>query len=575
MADLADLRALCTELDGAPYPAYKRLKGAWDLGAARLDVVWVQGDPYAAPSVVHVTLDARTVDLPPELLRSRPRREGIEALFARAFARAADPASAGGSGRSGEVVVQDPGQLVVPQSAVEIDARGRLTARFRIGLPARGRRIRGGAAAELLTGHLPERIDTSLRAAAHAPEALRCAAETAEDAVALRDALPGAGLVAFVADGSILPRRSGADDRPLPTDRAVAFESPPSLRVTLDTPNAGPVRGLGVPEGVTLVAGGGFHGKSTLLRALQRGVYGHAPGDGRERVVTLVDAQKIRAEDGRAVTGVDISAFIDGLPGRPDTRRFTTADASGSTSQAASLVEALESGARLVLMDEDTTATNFMIRDRRMQALVPPEHEPITPFIDRVRALHADRGVSTVLVVGGSGDYLDVADTVIVMRDYEPLDAGAAARAVAREHPTNRRAAPPVERGRLDPPARTPDPASFDPRSGGRARSPRVRDGRLRTGRDTVSLSAIEQLVHPGQARAVGAALAWMHARATEALPNHPMTVPDLLDALDTVLASTGPAALDPFDAGESVAVRRHDVAAVLNRLRSLTLLGP
>lgn len=553
MPDLHELRALCSRLDGAPYPAYGRLKGTWDLGSATLEVVRVQGDPYAAPSVVTVRVHPDAVGLPARLRSTRPRRIGVEAYLARALARFRG-SGVEGSGRSGAVVVQDPGQLVEPQSAVTLDAEGALTARFRVGLPARGRRILGPAAAQLLTVHLPERIEATLRASAHDPLELTRAAEAAEDGAALRDALPGAGLVAFVADGAVLPRRSGVDDRPLAAPDAVPFDSPPELRVTLTAPNAGPVTGLGIPTGVTVIAGGGFHGKSTLLRALERGVYGHAPDDGRERVVTVPDAQKIRAEDGRAVTGVDISPFIDGLPGGRDTRRFTTADASGSTSQAASLVEALESGARVLLMDEDTTATNFMIRDRRMQALVPPEFEPITPFVDRVRALHEQLGVSTVLVVGGAGDTLDVADTVIVMRDYRPMDGGAAARAVVREHPTGRISPPPPSR--LAPVPRVPAPRSLDP---GRAWK-------------EVDLSPLDQIVHPGQARAVRAALTWLSRWALERNDARPPTMGQLLDALDALQTDHGPGALDPFGAGEAMAVRRHDVAATLNRLRSLSL---
>ena len=181
----------------------------------------------------------------------------------------------------------------------------------------------------------------------------------------------------------LLPRRSGVDDRPLEGGGVVPFRSPESLRVVLQAPNAGSVPGMGVPVGVTLVVGGGFHGKSTLLRALEAGVYNHRPGDGRERVVSDPDTVKVRAEDGRAVAGVDISAFIDGLPLGQDTHHFTTPNASGSTSQAATIVEALESGAHALLVDEDTSATNFMLRDRRMQSLVPKDAEPITPFQPR------------------------------------------------------------------------------------------------------------------------------------------------------------------------------------------------
>lgn len=564
MRDITELESLLRSLDGAPWPAWKRLAGGWSLAGGRLDVRRVQGDPYAAPTVVHLALPAEVVGLAPELISSEPRRVGVAAHLARAFARWSGPTGAGGSGRSGEVAMQDPGQLVLPQAAVEVAPDGSLTARFRIGLPGRGRRIAGAAAHQLLIRHLPDRAAGSLRAAAHDPDQLLRSAQGPEDAAALRSALDAHGLVAFVADGAILPRRSGVDDRPLEPDEAVPFRSPPSLRITLDTPNAGPVTGMGLPRGVTVIAGGGYHGKSTLLRALERGVYDHRPGDGRERVVTRADGVKLRAEDGRAVTGVDIHPFIGPLPGGRDTTAFHTTDASGSTSQAAALVEALEAGSRLLLLDEDTTATNFMTRDRRMQELVPADGEPITPFVDRVRTLYEGDGVSTVIVVGGSGSWLEVADTVLVLRDYRVVDATARAAEIVRRRPSDRQSpATPASRSPRAP--RVPDPASFDPRRGRRATSVKVRDGRLDFGAGSVDLRALEQLIHPGQARAIGQALLHLHRHP-------PAPLPELLDHIDALLADEGPAALDPHDAGESMAIRRFELAAALNRLRSLTL---
>ena len=165
---------------------------------------------------------------------------------------------------------------------------------------------------------------------------------------------------------------------------------------------------------------------------MELGIYSHIPGDGREYVATDPKAVKIRAEDGRFVEKVNISPFIKSLPLLRDTLRFSTDNASGSTSQAANIMEALEMGARVLLIDEDTSATNFMIRDRRMQELVQKAHEPITPFIDKVRQLYQDQRVSTILVMGGSGDYFEAADTVIWMNNYRPF-------AVTRESPGDRR----------------------------------------------------------------------------------------------------------------------------------------
>ena len=382
----------------------------------------------------------------------------------------------------------------------------------------------------------------------------------------MREQLRERGLVAFVADGSLLPRRSGVLD--LPLRDGVGFAAPDSLRVTLARPNHGPVAGLGIPAGVTVVVGGGYHGKSTLLAALARGAFEHAPGDGRERVVADAATVQVRAEDGRAVRGVDISAFIGDLPRGGPTTAFDTDNASGSTSQAAGLVEALEAGARVLLIDEDTAASNFMVRDRRMQRLVAAADEPITPFVDRVRSLYDRLGVSTVLVMGGSGDYLEHADTVIAMRRFVPIDVTERARAVVAEVPTGRRneAAKELEAPR----PRIPDPASLDPARGQR----RVRlstrgTDEIRFGRHTIDLSGVPQLIDPSQLRAIAEAMVW----AKEHAMGENRTLQAVLDAVEAAMVERG---LDVFQSaprGDLAMFRRFELAAAINRLRSLRML--
>lgn len=566
MKDVDELRSLLGRIDGRGYGAYGELEGSWRFPRWVLVVDHVQGDPYAAPSRLRVLLDGEVTGLPPELCDPRPRALGVAALLARCFCRAAGETSRSrGSGRSGVLAMEHPGQTVLEQTAVRVSADGAVEARFRAGLPARGRRVLGAQAAALLTEDLPTVVDASLLASAHGPGDVREAAETNEDAEALRALLPGLDLLAFVADGSVLPRRSGVDDRPLRGPEVVPFESPPSLRVEVELPNAGRVGGMGVPRGVVLVVGGGYHGKSTLLRALEQGVYNHPPGDGRERVVTDAGAVKVRAEDGRSVRGVDVSPFIDGLPGGADTRHFTTANASGSTSQAAGIVEAVEAGASALLVDEDTAATNFMIRDRRMQALVPGELEPITPFVDRVREMKDAYGISSVLVIGGSGDYLDVADTVIAMEAYRPRDVTAEARRVAEELPTGRtpERAPPLPPR----PARVPDPASVDPSRGRRGVSLRVRGpDEVLFGTEALDLSAVEQLVGRAQTRAVAEAL----VLARERFMDGRRTLPEILDGVMDLVAEEGLDVLSPWRPGDLAAFRRFELAAALNRLRTL-----
>ncbi len=566
-----DLVDILHGIDGRGYKAYKQIRGSWRFEEFTLVVDHVQGDPFAAPSRVRVLLEPGAAALPPEVLESSSRRIGVACLLARRFDEsAAAHAPGSGSGKSGEIRIEAPGQEVYRQTAVQVTAAGSVEARFTVGLPARGRTVLGRAAAELLGSAVPRVVDRSLRGPAHDPEGLRSHAETNEDADALRAALDGRGLVAFLADGAVLPRSSGVDQLPLAGPDVVPFRSPESLRVTLEAPNGGPVDGLGIPAGVTLIVGGGYHGKSTLLRALERGVYNHRPGDGRERVVTIATAVKIRAEDGRAVSGVDISPFIDNLPLGEDTGRFVSRNASGSTSQAAGIMEAVEAGARLLLIDEDTSATNFMIRDRRMQALVESSLEPITPFVDRVRQLHREMGVSTVVVLGGSGDYLDVADHVVAMRRYRPGDVTEEARRVARELPTGRT---PDPAGPLRPPAaRIPEPSSLDPRRGRRDVSVRVRGpGEIEFGRTVLDLSAVEQIVSRAQMRAIGDAMVLARERGMDGR----RTLPEVLERVMELVATEGLDVLDARAPGDLAEFRGLELAAALNRLRTLRVRTP
>ncbi len=365
------------------------------------------------------------------------------------------------------------------------------------------------------------------------------------------------------------PRRSGIDDRPL-TERPVPFASPDSLRCAFTTPNRGTVHGMGIPDGITLIVGGGFHGKSTLLNALNRSVYPHIPGDGREYVVTDPTAVKIRAEDGRSVTGVDISPFIQNLPFGKETEFFSTPNASGSTSQAANIMEALEMGSRLLLIDEDTSATNFMIRDERMQALVAKEKEPITPFVDKVRQLREELGVSTILVMGGSGDYLDCADRVLMMEAYRPVDVTAQARAVVQTHASRRKSEGGGRFGAIR--IRSARPEGFDPRRG--RRDVRI-DARgvqeILFGRETIALGAVEQLVDISQTRAIGDLIHYYsknHAKSTSSIQE------GLARSLQDV-QERGFDLLSPYRLGSYAMPRLFEVAAAVNRMRSLRIKRP
>ncbi|MFV2073831.1 MAG: ABC-ATPase domain-containing protein [Thermoanaerobaculales bacterium] len=553
---MRDLACTLERIDGRGYRAYKDIEGRrYEFEEFELIIDHVQGDPYAAPSRLRARLPLDASHLPASALESPARHRATRDFLARAFRAAA---------RSEPEISIDAGaQTVLDRSACIVDSEF-VELRFTVDLPGAGRRILGLKATSLICERLPKIVAAATLARELDLKALERHAAVVEDQEALRDALADAGLVAFIGNGSSLPRRSGIEDRPL--DDAVIFESPPSLLVGLQTPNAGEVRGMGIPRGITLIVGGGFHGKSTLLRAIESGIWDHVPGDGRERVVADPAAVKIRAEDRRAVHAVDISAFISHLPGDRDTNSFSTDLASGSTSQAATLVEAIEAGASTLLLDEDTSATNFMIRDERMQALVAKESEPITPFVDRISELRDELGVSTVLVMGGSGDYFDHADTVIQMDAYVPRDVTAEARAVATSHTTGRRDERESE-------LTAPSPRILDPRS----LEPERRPGRWKIGargvdtlifgRSDIDLRAVEQLQDPSQLRVIG----WLMGRLSEERGGPFEPQPRIVEMLERLSDGDWDWLTGRPD-GDLARPRRHEIMAALNRLRGARL---
>lgn len=587
MQTIADLQAELHRLDGKPYGAYRDLVGrSFDLGEGVVFVLdRAQTDPYAPPSLAHLEVPNRLAGLAKP--GDRPGLTAAEDFITRQLVAAVRAERDISFGR--------PGQEILERTTVRLDSDC-LIARLTIQLPARGRRILGHAAAKTLGNGLPRIVHEGLRNLDH--DGLEEAMAYLRDVDKLRSWLAAEGLVAFVGDGANLARRAGNSDAP--KEGAVAFQSPQTLRRSVELPSGRTVTGMAIPRGVTVIVGGGYHGKSTLLRALQLGVYPHIPGDGREWVVTLPDAVAIRAEDGRAVAGLDISPFISNLPSGEDTRAFSTANASGSTSQAANLVEALEAGARTLLIDEDTSVTNFMLRDQRMRELISPDKEPITPFVERVRELFDRFGISTVLVAGGSGAFFDVADHVIALDAYQVFDvtdkalslAGrsvgdAAARSAedpaldSAEGPSDAPATPaggganpegkaqrrPVLRVAAKPQGKGPHGGKGSGR--GRGRKPAGSKGRatIKLGKDTVELGPAEQLVDPAQTTGIAHAIDWL-----EKLLDGSRTLPEALDQLEDAIDAEGLDAIAPYSGhpGLFARPRRHEIMAAVNRFRGL-----
>ena len=597
MKSSSELQRQLISLDRKGYPAYKSLAGQYAFGRYTLCIDHVQGDPFAAPSRLRIVMDQRVSGFPPELFDRPWKRTALEdhinRLFYNAIGRAGDRAR--GSGKSGLISVSRCGQEVLKRTAIDVDASG-LTVRFEVGFPAAGRTILARELEKILFSILPEIAEQSLIYGNLNKKQVQACVDLADDQHAIRRELRARNLAAFIADGAILPRESGVSERPMRD--GLPFRTPESLSVTLELPHRGRLTGMGIPCGITLIVGGGYHGKSTLLKALERGVYDHIAGDGREYVICDDTAVKIRAEDGRSICRTDISSFINNLPNGKNTEEFTTENASGSTSQAANMAEAVEAGSRLLLIDEDTSATNFMIRDDVMQKLITRDKEPITPFTDLIRPMHDQLGVSTILVVGSSGSYFRLADTVIQMDAYEPKDitekvrrlcgelgltadgscapaggssgVGGSSDADGSSGPSAASSAPGASAAR--PPLHIDCGRKLERGSvsqGDRGVKIKVagRDS-LIINKDVIDLRYVEQLVDPEQLMALGRILEF----AEEHLAGRGLTLAQAADSIVEEISAKGLSALAGSHrfSGSLAMPRKQEIMACLNRFRRL-----
>ncbi len=567
MKTAAELKSLLTRIDRRGYPAYKDIRGMYSFPEYVLSIDHVQGDPFAAPSKLSVYVDGRNGGFPRKLYDTRYRRIALQDQLTRGFGRQAERVAfkAKGSGKSGLISVSRCGQEILERTACSIDPEnGRIVMRFEVGLPANGRTINAREAEKIFFDFLPECVEQALLYRNADGEKLQAVADLADDQHHIRTVLPEMGLCAFVADGSVLPRESGVSSRPM--KGGVKFKSPEEMKVSIQLPHRGEITGMGMRKGITLIVGGGYHGKSTLLKALELGVYDHIAGDGREYVITDDTAVKIRAEDGRSIKDTDISMFINDLPNGKDTVSFATEDASGSTSQAANVIESMEAGTSLFLIDEDTSATNFMIRDELMQRVIHRDMEPITPFIDRIRELYDRYGISTVIVAGSSGAYFHVADNIIQMDRYIPKDITGYAKREAEGFPAIRG---------VDETAGEPDfsrcpKASGAFKGGSRIKLKTMGREAVSIDRETIDLRYVEQIVDSEQVTALGYCVKY----AQKNIFDGKTTLIQVVDQLEAVMEKQGMAAV--CESRSSVAnmarPRRQEIFACFDRYRSLKL---
>ena len=567
MQSSTDLRSLLNRIDHRGYPAYKDTRGAYQFPGYVLSIDHVQGDPFASPSKVSVHVKGKTAAFPQELYREAHQRIALQDELTRQFGRRAEQFAfkAKGSGKSGLISVSRCGQEVLERTACRIDpSSGDIILRMEIGFPANGRTINARELEKILFDFVPECVKHALLYKNMDAKRLRSIIDLAEDQHYIREMLPKMGLCAFVADGSILPRESGISPRPM--KGGVKFRSPKELEVTMELPHRGKITGMGIRKGITLIVGGGYHGKSTLLKALELGVYDHIAGDGREYVITDHTAMKIRAEDGRSIRKTDISMFINDLPNGRDTVGFGTEDASGSTSQAANVVESIEAGASLLLIDEDTSATNFMIRDELMQRVIHRDMEPITPFIERIRELYEDYGISTVIVAGSSGAYFHIADTIIQMDRYVPKDITEYAKKEAESYPVITGPEAPAEKPDF---RRCPQPSPAFKGNDRIKMKTLSREG-VMINKETIDLRYVEQIADSEQVTALGYCMRY----AQKHILNGRKDLRQVVEELEQVMEKGTLSALCESSSSVSCMAmpRKQEIFACFNRYRGLRL---
>ena len=584
-----DLRESIQRIDHKSYGMYKTLAGSYRYGEYILHIDHVQGDPFASPSRLRIEISEKKHGFPREYYQEKHRRIAAEDRILRVFHRnlrktgGSSPAGTtsregygrgraggiGGSGKSGRITTCPVGQTVLERIAVHFTEEG-LEFRFELGFPARGRTILGKEMTELVNRVIPELVLKSFfynNWSKEDREMLGRAIDLSDDQQYIREQLGKRKLIAFAADGSRLPRESGVSDRPMRD--CVPFISPDSLKVEMDLPHRGKISGMGIPEGITVIVGGGYHGKSTLLKALEQGVYNHIPGDGREYVIAREDAVKIRSEDGRSVKHSDISLFIRNLPNGQDTSDFSTENASGSTSQAANLVEALEAESRLLLLDEDTSATNFMIRDRVMAMLVSDDKEPISTLLKHIKNLSCRQGISFVIVIGSSGDYLSVADTVLMMERYRVRDVSPEAEKICRavglcsnkEELSNDREILGTGGHRMLKPA--------GKAGEGRLKLKAMGTDTVMIDREAIDVRYLEQLSENGQT----ICLAYLMGNLLQRTKS-PESLRKIIDRLYDQIQTKGLLSLIPggYSCGQPVYVRKQELYACLNRYRKASI---
>ncbi len=553
MKSLQALEEKITSLASKRLKDYPRLAGEYRFPDFDLFMDSVPQDADRSPVRARLRVKIADAEIPQVIFNTKEGEVALRDFFTREFSGKTTGLSMKKQAGGGKFYIDRPGREMLETSSVVID-NGLIEVRFSIDLPNDKGRIPGPALSELLMRRLPRVVRGSIFFKNFESEKLTEWIETYQDATALRKGLDAAGLVAFIADGSV-PAGIRKED-----DTRKSFRSPQELSVTLDVPNRGTIRGMGIPKGVTIIAGGLNSGKELLLQAISAGVYNHVPGDGREFIVSAADTMFVQAEDGRRIENVDISPFISGKFNHEKTSSYRIKRATMLDSQAAAVMEALEIGSSLLLIDENTSAPALLQNDTRMKGLLEAENT-ISSLPEILPALSKSIGVSSIVSLSASGDFLDVADTVILMKGGKVLDATAQAKEGANASVSGE------EINIKRPRGRQPLRASLTPLENEKQKIRPQGVGYVQYGDEFIDMTRVPQLVSASQARGIARGLALLHRLLDRSR--------SLKDAVDEVMRRVETVGLDTLSnrcMGDLAVFRREELAAAVNRLKDVKM---
>jgi predicted ABC-class ATPase len=566
MRDKKEFYAMLMDIADKPISEYGRLAGDFDFSRYVLKVSQVPSESLEQPALFIVRVPQTIAGFAPHLFSTPVRRTALEDFLTRRIAEQIDVLAhydeQGLSRR--HLMVAEPGQKILPRTSLLVTEEY-VEARIYVRLPQRDGRIDADRVKDIFFDELTSVVNHSLIACNLDEQEMNHFVDVMEDADQIRQMLPTRGLVSFVGEGS-LPARLGDSDYPA-FENTTPLTMDESLLVDVDTPNAGTVKGLGVPTGVTLIVGDEYSSRAALMRAIASGIYNHVPGDGREQVITVPDAVHVAAETGRSIQKVDISSMIPAQSGvRSDA--FSAEQADACSAQAAAMVEALEVGARALLFDESESSAAFLTQDTRLMGLMPEAGARVTPLSARARQLADDLGVS--IIVAGSAsvaEFIPVADTILKIEAGRVSDVTDAAKKMDLNQLVTDSEL--VDVSSLVEKNRWVVPTSIDASAGPHDQMIKAEAvDLLQFGRSVIQLRNTSQIADKHQTATIGLILYYAKLRyMDEGRP-----IREIMDLIDRDLGTEGLECLSRDLRGDLARPRRYEIAAALNRLETMRI---